>query len=123
MEPILNNYATMQTEDIDLDLLLLVDGSNDVDNWGNLALQGKVEILIFNYSAINKSLIFISFFNYFKLKTKSRVWKTTMIYPAKKFVLKSKNGSQTKLLFSITRKSFCKNFLANGKLSMIQKLA
>ena len=44
MEPILNNYATMQTEDIDLDLLLLVDGGNDVDNWGNLALQGKVEI-------------------------------------------------------------------------------
>ena len=44
VEPILNNYATMQTEDIDLDLLLLVDGGNDVDNWGNLALQGKVEI-------------------------------------------------------------------------------
>ena len=42
VEPILNNYATMQTEDIDLDLLLLVDGGNDVDNWGNLALQGKV---------------------------------------------------------------------------------
>ena len=30
------------TEDIDIDLLFLIDGSNAVDDWDNLALEGKL---------------------------------------------------------------------------------